>query len=113
MLLAISPAKGHAQMALTKFGFIVTGAGLNPAEHRMVMRSGAFQMIAVGVTKASEGPAVARGLLNDGIQLLELCGGFGPIWTAKTLEAIESKIPVGSVGYGPESIDAMHALFKG
>ncbi len=42
-----------------------------------------------------------------------LCGGFGPVWTARIIEAIEMKIPVGSVGYGPESIDAMYALFKG
>ncbi len=99
-------------MALTKFGFIVTGAGLSPVEHRMTMRSGVFEMIAVGVSNASQGPAVARRLLDEGVQLLELCGGFGPVWTARVLEAIENRIPVGSVAYGPESIDAMHALFK-
>jgi hypothetical protein len=99
-------------MALTKFGFIVTGAGLNPAQHRMVMRSDAFEMIAVGVAQAAEGPAVARRLVSEGIQLLELCGGFGPVGTAKVLEAIQGKVPIGSVGYGPESIDAMYALFK-
>jgi len=99
-------------MALTKFGFIVTGAGLEPVQHRLVMRSGAFEMIAIGVEKASQGPAVAKRLVAEGIQLLELCGGFGPIWTAKVIEAIDGKVPVGSVAYGPESIDAMHALFK-
>ncbi|ALL12956.1 DUF6506 family protein [Caulobacter henricii] len=99
-------------MALTKFGFIVTGAGLEPAQHRLVMRSGAFEMITIGVEKASQGPVAAKRLVAEGIQLLELCGGFGPIWTAKVIEAIDGKIPVGSVAYGPESIDAMHALFK-
>ena len=38
--------------------------------------------------------------------------GFGPLWTAKVIEAIDHSVPVGSVGYGPESIDAMHALFS-
>lgn len=99
-------------MALTKFGFIVTGGQLDPAQHRLIMRSGAFEMIAVGVGKASQGPAVAKGLVAEGVQLLELCGGFGPIWTAKVIEAIDGRIPVGSVAYGPESISAMHALFK-
>lgn len=98
-------------MALTKFGFIVTGNGLDPATHRMVMQSDRFAMIAVGVSDPAAGPAVARALVDDGIELLELCGGFGPIWTARVIEAIEGKIAVGSVGYGPEAITPMHRLF--
>jgi hypothetical protein len=98
-------------MALRRFGFIVTGAGLDPAQHRVVMSSGAFEMIAVGVTRAEQGVAVARALVDEGIELLELCGGFGPTWTARILEAIDHRVPVGSVAYGPESIDAMHELF--
>jgi hypothetical protein len=98
-------------MALTKFGFIVTGAGLDPEKNRMIMRSPAFEMIAVGVARAEQGVAVAEGMVREGVQLIELCGGFGPVWTGKIIEAIGGKIPVGSVGYGPESIDAMHALF--
>jgi hypothetical protein len=99
-------------MALHTFGFIVTGAELDPARHRMIMQSPAFTMIVVGVSRAEDGVEVARKLVaDDGIQLLELCGGFGPVWTGKIIEATAGKIPVGSVGYGPESIDAMYALF--
>lgn len=99
-------------MALSRFGFIVTGAGLDPARHRVTMSSGDFEMIVVGVSRPEEGVAVAVALVAAGIQLLELCGGFGPIWTARILEAIEHRVPVGAVAYGPESIDAMHALFR-
>lgn len=99
-------------MALSRFGFIVTGAGLDPAKHRLVMSSGAFEMIAVGVAKPEQGIAVAVALVSEGVQLLELCGGFGPLWTARVIEAINHSVPVGAVGYGPESIDAMHALFS-
>jgi hypothetical protein len=99
-------------MALTKFGFIVTGAGLRPDEHRSVMRSPLFEMIAVGVARPEEGVAVAVQLVEEGVQLIELCGGFGPLWTARVLEAVQGRVPVGSVGYGPESIDAMYELFK-
>jgi hypothetical protein len=98
-------------MALTKFGFIVTGSGLDPKLNRMEMKSPAFTMIAVGVSRAEQGVEVALGMLNEGVQLIELCGGFGPIWTGKIIEALEGRIPVGSVGYGPESIDSMYALF--
>lgn len=37
--------------------------------------------------------------------------GFGPIWTARVIDAIDGAIPVGPVSYGPESIDQVHALF--
>ncbi|OYU91693.1 MAG: hypothetical protein CFE29_02120 [Bradyrhizobiaceae bacterium PARB1] len=99
-------------MALVKFGFIVSGAQLDPAQHRMSMISPAFEMTAIGVGEPAQAVAVAQQMVDDGIQLIELCGGFGPRWTARVLEAIQHRIPVGSVSYGPESIDGMHALFK-
>jgi predicted polyphosphate/ATP-dependent NAD kinase len=100
-------------MALTKFGFVVVGASLSPAQHRVTMRSDAFEMIAIGVASPAEGPAVARALVEEGVQLIELCGGFGAAWTAQVLAAVEGKVPVGAVSYGPESIGLMAALFPG
>jgi 2-keto-3-deoxy-6-phosphogluconate aldolase len=99
-------------MALTKFGFIVTGKGLDPRQHRVEMKSNAFTMIAIGVARPEQAIPVARELVAEGIQLLELCGGFGPLGAARVIEALGNKIPVGSVAYGPESIDGMHALFS-
>ena len=99
-------------MALQKFGFIVTGPQLDPTHHRQVMQSAAFEMISVGVSSPREGVAVAQQMVVEGVQLIELCGGFGPAWTARVQEAIRHRVPVGSVSYGPETIDAMHALFK-
>ncbi len=99
-------------MALAKFGFIVSGAQLDPTRHRLSMTSPAFEMIAVGVGEFGQAPAVALQMVDGGVQLIELCGGFGPYWTARVLDAIQHRVPVGSVSYGPESIDGMHALFK-
>lgn len=97
-------------MALTRFGFIVTGTGLDSDQHRLVMSSPAFTMVAVGVSSAADGVQVARDLAADGVELIELCGGFGPEWTARVIEAV-GDVPVGSVGYGPESLSALVALF--
>lgn len=94
-------------MALTHFGFIVTGDYFENTlgtEH--------FTMRVVGVRKPKEGIEVAKQMVADGVQLIELCGGFGPIWTAKVIEAIDQQVPVGAVGYGPESLPQMVALFK-
>lgn len=99
-------------MSLARFGFIVTGAGLDPLRDRSLMSSDRFQMIAVGVPTAAAGVDVARSLVAEGVQLIELCGGFGPAGTAAVLAAVAGAVPVGSVGYGPESIDALARLFS-
>lgn len=98
-------------MALAHFGFIVTGAGYEPATHRVTLASPAITTTMVGVSHPSQALAVAQAMVADGVQLIELCGGFGPVWTAQVIAAIEGAVPVGSVAYGPESIDKMHALF--
>ena len=93
-------------MALTKFGFIVTG-------DNFVQYQGtdAFSMKVVGVRDPSEGVEVAKDMVAEGIQLIELCGGFSPVWAGRIIEAIEYAVPVGVVAYGPESIDSMYRLF--
>lgn len=93
-------------MALTKFGFIVTGD-----DFVQYQGTDKFSMKVVGVSDASQGIAVANEMITEGIQLIELCGGFGPVWSGKIIEAIDHAVPVGSVGYGPESIDGMYHLF--
>lgn len=44
----------------------------------------------------------AKKLRSEGVQFIELCGGFGPTWTTKINEALNFEIPVGAVTYGPE-----------
>ena len=93
-------------MALHRFGFIVTG-------DEFVQQQGTdkFRMKVVGVSRPEQGIAAAKAMVAEGIQLIELCGGFSPVWAGKIIEAIDYAVPVGVVAYGPESIDAMHALF--
>jgi predicted polyphosphate/ATP-dependent NAD kinase len=98
-------------MSLERFGFIVTGAGMDPAVHRTEIASDEFTSVMVGVTEPSQALSVARQMVEEGVQLIELCGGFGPVWTAAVEEAIDGVVPVGSVGYGPEAISGMHRLF--
>ncbi len=98
-------------MALTNFGFIVQGDGLDPETDVQVMETSSFRMTTIGVAHVEQGSDAARRLVADGAQLIELCGGFGPIWTAKVIEAIDDAVPVGAVAYGPEAIDRIHAIF--
>jgi hypothetical protein len=98
-------------MALQRFGFIVKGTGYDPDRHTMSLQSPEFTTMVVGVSVPEQALPVAKQMVASGIQLIELCGGFGPIWTARIIDAIDRAVPVGSVAYGPESIDQMHHLF--
>jgi len=91
-------------MALEKFGFIVVGDTFEQSQG-----TDKFQMSVVGIRQPKEAVSVAKRMVEDGIQIIELCGAFGPVWTAKVIEATEGKVPVGTVTYGPES---MPGLFK-
>jgi len=93
-------------MALTYFGFIVTGDDF--VQHQGTEN---FKMKVVGVKSAEQGIEVAKTMVQEGIQLIELCGGFSPVWAGRIIEAIDYAVPVGVVAYGPESIDAMYNLF--
>ncbi|MCB1309315.1 MAG: hypothetical protein KDK30_14080 [Leptospiraceae bacterium] len=94
-------------MALSKFGFIVTGDTFLQDQG-----TDAFQMRVIGVRHPEEGIEAARSLVSDGYQLIELCGGFSPVWAGKIIEAIDYAVPVGVVAYGPESINSMYELFS-
>jgi len=94
-------------MALERFGFIVTGDNFS-----QLQGTSTFSMKVVGVKSPEQGIEVAKQMVAEGIQLIELCGGFSPVWAGKIIEAINYAVPVGVVAYGPESIDSMHALFS-
>lgn len=94
-------------MALGKFGFIVTGD-----DFVQYQGTDKFSMKVVGVKHPSQALDVAKEMVAEGIQLIELCGGFSPVWTGRVIEAINYAVPVGVVSYGPEAIEPMHNLFS-
>lgn len=99
-------------MALTNFGFIVRGDGFDPERDVQVMQTPAFKMTTIGISRPDQCLDAARWLVADGVQLIELCGAFGPIWTAKLIDGIDDAVPVGSVAYGPEAIDRLYEIFS-
>ncbi|QFU89456.1 DUF6506 family protein [Amycolatopsis sp. YIM 10] len=98
-------------MSLRHWGFIYTATGADPAGETTVADTGRCRTVLVGLPGPEGAPGIARRLVDEGAQLIELCGGFGPVWTAKVLEAVEHRVPVGSVAYGPESVTGVHEIF--
>ena len=94
-------------MKLKKFGFIVTGG-----RFRQEQGTSNLHVTVVGLLEKKEAVDVARQMVVEGIQLIELCGGFGPVWAGKIIEAIDHAVPVGAVMYGLESVGGMHEFSK-
>lgn len=51
--------------------------------------------------------AAAVAAADGGADQIELCGGLGPVWHAKVLDAVGDRVPVGAVMYGFESLTSV------
>lgn len=95
---------------LDNYGFIWLQPGGNPAVDRVVVEHEGFRTTLVPVPEPAAAVPVAVDLVGAGAQLIELCGAFGPAWTARVIEAIGGRVPVGAVGYGAESVAGLAAI---
>jgi hypothetical protein len=99
-------------MTFNSWGFIYLGLGSeDPAVDRAVIQRGGLTTTIVAVPDRDTAVQVAAELVDAGAQYIELCGAFGPTMTARVIQAVGDRVPVGSVTYGMESIPALAALF--
>lgn len=98
-------------MALTKWGFIYTLGGDAGDRRTDVVGSPGCVLVVVGVPSVDDAPAAARELVDDGVELIELCGAFGAPGTAAVVAAVGADVPVGGVLYGGEATPGLTALF--
>jgi hypothetical protein len=91
-------------MALKYFAYVFLSPGYDPKKNVVTTEANGVRFKAVGVDIAHKEQVVdvAKELVADGVQLIELCGGFGPTWIAKVCEATNNAVPIGGVSYGPE-----------
>lgn len=94
-----------------KVVFMFINASIKEAQ-RMAMDLGAGEMIMVGVGSYDMACSEAKKLADEGVIMIELCGGFGTIGHCKVTEVVKDKLQVGVVrydnhpGYNNESGDA-------
>ena len=68
-------------------------------------------MVCVGIPKVDHAADVARRLVAEGVELIELCGGFGGAGLAAVIAAVEGRVPVGAVFYGVDASAGLQRLF--
>ncbi|MEU8801224.1 DUF6506 family protein [Spirillospora sp. NPDC048819] len=81
--------------------------GADPDKDRIVFDGGGRRVTLVAVPDEEEAGPVVAGLVGEGAGLIELCGGFGPVGTAKVIAEVGDRAPVGAIGYGGESLAAI------
>jgi predicted polyphosphate/ATP-dependent NAD kinase len=70
-------------------------------------------LVCAGVSSVADAPAVARQLVAEGVELIELCGGFGGTGLGLVTSAVKNRVPVGAVFFGVDASAALHRLFPG
>ena len=98
-------------MALTDFAYIVFGPDYSSDKSRTVLQSESLTTRIVGVDSLENAVLAAVELVADGVQLIELCGWFGPKGAARIIDAVGDTVPIGFVSHGPDSIDLMYKIF--
>jgi Family of unknown function (DUF6506) len=99
-------------MPLTQFAFIIKAPGYAPQSHTTQLDSPHFSTRIVGVSDASEAIAVVEQLVAQGVQLVELCGGFSAHEAASLRAHIGDVIPIGVVTYSAAQEARLAALFS-
>lgn len=91
-------------MALKYFAYIYLSSGFSPEKNTITTESehGKFKAVGIDFLQKEKIIEVAKSLVAEGVQMIEICGGFGPTWISKISEAINNVIPIGGVYYGPE-----------
>lgn len=81
-----------------KVSFMFVNAA-NTEPRRMTMDLGSGEMIVVGVKDYAMACEQAKLLADEGVIMIELCGGFGTLGHAEVVKAVEGRCQVGVVRF--------------
>lgn len=97
------PMKGDGGM-VSSWAYIYGQPGADPVADRFVIERDGQRTSLVPVADEATAVSVALGLIDEGAELIELCGGFGPTEAARVVEAVDGRVPVGHVNFALESV---------
>ncbi|NEE04620.1 DUF6506 family protein [Phytoactinopolyspora halotolerans] len=91
------------------WAYIYEHPGTDPVTDRTVIDRGGQRTILAPTPTAAAAPEIARRLVDeDGVSLIELCGGFSLADAARVHEAVEN-VAVGHVTFAVDSVAAAAA----
>lgn len=86
------------------WAYLYEQPGADPVSDRFVIERAGQRTTLVPVPEETAAVAVAIELVDAGVQLIEVCGGFPITAAAQVIEAVGGRVPVGRVSFGAESI---------
>ena len=87
-------------MEKTQLAYMYIVPDADPSEHKAtISKSAFFNLTVVGVKDYQQAGEVARELVNQGVQVIELCSGFDDSGVAKVAQAVADKAAVGAVRF--------------
>ena len=96
---------------LQRYGFIVKAPGYDAKNANQTMVTKGFITKMVGVSSDDEAMVVAKEMIADGIEVIELCGGFGEQSAQKIIAALDSNVPIGYVCFSESENRKLEDLF--
>ncbi len=100
-------------MKILNYGFIVLAPGYHPDQHFHVMKSDIFETRVIGVSSIEQAKQAARTLAKDGVQVVELCGGFGEEAANDMIASLDLNIPMGYVMFNAEEAKRLSQVLAG
>jgi len=79
--------------------FIFLAPDVDPLIHRSVVKTPKVELTSIAVNDYEEAAKVANELVRDGVEAIELCGGFGHLGTARVVEAVAGRAKLGVVRF--------------
>jgi len=87
-------------MKKIRIAFMYVDSQADPEKHRVVAPSPEhLEMTIVGVKNFDQAKDIASQLAEEGIKIIELCGGFGFKATAKIKETVGDTVEIGVVRF--------------
>lgn len=86
-------------MAQVQYAFVIKAPGYEMASHHATLESPEFRSRIVGVTSAAAALIAVDRLVEDGVEIIELCGGFSSQEAAEIRERAGPAISIGLVAY--------------
>lgn len=96
---------------MEKWAFIYTSGDGDAPPISAVTGSKLCELVTVGVPTAAVDDALVDELIADGVELIELCGAFGPAEAARVVEQVGGRVPVGYVTYPCSEAAGLQSLF--
>ena len=84
---------------MLKAAFVFLAPNADPRIHRSVIETEAVHLITIGVDSYVSAVAEVAKLKDEGVEAIELCGGFGHVGTAMIADVIGSKVSLGVVKF--------------